>query len=1167
MSCLLSRVRVGMVWLLGCLLSVGICLESPHLLWGQTEGSAADPPFREQTIYIPYEELENVFEREGRGVFLPYEQFQALWKAARARESKPDRERSPVESLIVEAKSHAVIEGDVMVVKSELTIELLHAGWNRVPLRLSDAAIRSATVEGEPARILSERDDGYWLLWEAKGEGSPGKIVLQLEYAKSITKSPGENSVQFLAPQASLHRWEVESPQVGVQLQIQPMIAAAEMPMEAARDGGEEGERVMLRAFVGAAPHVRIAWTPKSEGASGMEALMTLQSEQVVAIDEGMMRNRFLLDYTIARSQVDRFRVTLPASQRVVNAFDANLRKWEVQTEGPLQHVSFELFEPARGAQRITLELEQLLGDDSPIQVPIPKLEAEGVNRHQGVIVVEVSDHLRSETMTRTSLLQLDASELPATLQAKRWDHAFRFASSMYELGLRMEKVLPVVHVDQLQEVFLTSEDLTIQAMVVHQIDRAGVFQLEFAIPAGVEVRRVQGRAVGDGEAIAVDSFEVQLEPTPKLIVQLARKGLGRVGIWIEMVRKLGQADLLAPTGNAVPMDLELLRPISEYLQRSAGFFVLYAPESFRVAIAERQGLRDASTAEAFQRVATTREGKFASTRESFVFGFGAEPSKVRWSVERRKPLIQVKQNLLAKVESGVVRYRTGWDYDIRYSRVPRLRIDVPQAIADRLHIDSPGVRESVMTPPPSDLEEGDVAWELTGDGEWFGNVSIRMSWEEQLGELAIGKSMEVGVPRLKPRGVDQSWGHILIAKGETLDVQPLETGEGLRPIDPKHDVAAEFAKEDIARAFEYQDTWSLPMSVTRYALQEVKRTSIERALVTLVATRSGQISVQALYRIRTARQRLTLQLPAEAAFDSQPLRIQGNSVPLERGDGDQLYIPLAKQASMEPFVLEIRYTLEGGIGDLSLPRFPEDPAEQQVYVALMVPDERVVLHASGEWIPEVRWSSQNTLRWRMSPTKSLDELTRWVREGLEKTPLTSFAVEGNYYLFSTLNPSPPPEGNLRIWSMHRGVLTSVILVVAIVMGFVLWRRRWRDKWLGVIGVLGGLMWMGVVDPLMAWQIWNTPFLLGCVLVALLWSGQAWGEMGNWVRRARWNRRETAGATTLSSGEHKNEGSDSSTERDGGKATPLRSGAESDSEQLKEDSLGNQEGGKGEHHE
>ena len=43
-----------------------------------TAGQPAKNPLREQTIYVPYSKLRDVFEKEGRGVFLPYDQFQEL---------------------------------------------------------------------------------------------------------------------------------------------------------------------------------------------------------------------------------------------------------------------------------------------------------------------------------------------------------------------------------------------------------------------------------------------------------------------------------------------------------------------------------------------------------------------------------------------------------------------------------------------------------------------------------------------------------------------------------------------------------------------------------------------------------------------------------------------------------------------------------------------------------------------------------------------------------------------------------------------------------------------------------------------------------------------------------------------------------------------------------
>ena len=53
-------------------------------------------PAREQTIYIPYSKLRQIFEKEGRGVFVPYDEFQRLWKAAREAAVKNPDPKPPV---------------------------------------------------------------------------------------------------------------------------------------------------------------------------------------------------------------------------------------------------------------------------------------------------------------------------------------------------------------------------------------------------------------------------------------------------------------------------------------------------------------------------------------------------------------------------------------------------------------------------------------------------------------------------------------------------------------------------------------------------------------------------------------------------------------------------------------------------------------------------------------------------------------------------------------------------------------------------------------------------------------------------------------------------------------------------------------------------------------
>ena len=156
----------------------------------------ADRKILEQDIYIPYEKLRQVFEKQGRGVFLPYEKFQELWQAAQDKNRPAAEVKPPVGALITEIENVATVEKDVVRVKAKVKIEVLAKGWIEIPLRLSDAAITSATIGGQPARILGEPGQGYRLLVEKKGK-QPEQIELALEYAKAMAGTPGQNSVWF----------------------------------------------------------------------------------------------------------------------------------------------------------------------------------------------------------------------------------------------------------------------------------------------------------------------------------------------------------------------------------------------------------------------------------------------------------------------------------------------------------------------------------------------------------------------------------------------------------------------------------------------------------------------------------------------------------------------------------------------------------------------------------------------------------------------------------------------------------------------------------------------------------------------------------------------------------------------------------------------------------
>ena len=1082
----------------------------------QSDASADDDKtLREQTVYIPFSKLRDVFEKEGRGVFLPYDQFQTLWKAAREKNPAgvPNAaDQPPVDAILVQATSEATVQADVVQVEATLEIELLRKGWNTIPLNLKNTAIQSATLGDQPARITAKADGSYQLVVKNPGQ-QDNRIELKLVYVRAFNKSPGQNSVSLSAPQAPVNRWKIRVPGSDAKINVSPMIAASESPASnptatagdadaTAADDAEpndskpndskpKADETVLWAFVGAAPEVSIRWTAKSEGASGMTALTSVQTAQQTHFAEGAVRTRAQVNYSISRAQLKQLIVDVPSDQKVVNVADANIRKWDVEVQDDKQRITVELFEPAEGQQALMIELEKFIDETMMQRIETPIIEAIGVGRQQGFVVTKVDPELRMELTAREGLLQIDASELPPTLAGQKWANAFRYSALPYKLELSLEKIKPRIEIDQLVEAYLMPSRLTLESYVVFDIQQTGVFQLEMDVPSGYTIEQVVGRAQGQAQPAAVESHDVTGQNNTRLQINLSRKAIGKIGVWVQMYKTLTDPNLLTPTGNASDVQIEIPKGDQTYRSRLDGHVVVYAPESLRLNPNRNNGMRAVSFTEAFSKVQSTRDSRYSGTRPTLAFTFSDQPSDLQVNVLRRNPSVTARQLLVTDVESGVVKYRCTLFFEIRYSGVKSLRIDVPDSIADKLQNQSGGLRDSVMQPQPDDVAEGYVAWQLSAESELNGQKTVVLAWDKNIAELEVGQSVQIDVPAIVPQDVDRSWGQIVITKSETLDVQPVGQPTGLRPIDPSVDLMPGANVKDAAAAMEFHDAWTLSLAATRYQVQPMKRTSIERALVRNVLTRSGYRNVHAMYRVRSAEQRLALLLPAEAEFDSQPARINGAPVPMERGDKDQLFIPLSGQTPDDEFVLSLRYTVKGGSDDISLPEFPDQPALQKIYLAVYLPEEWTLLSSSGPWTEEFTWRRQQFTEVAPVPNQDEQRLQQWVSEGINTMQDSVFQTDGTMFLYSALRPDPPPEGNLSLTTAKQSMIGGLILTCLIVLGLLTMATRLAGK-VSVLVLLGiAVAGCCVLTPNFSQHLLGLPAVSGMLVLLLVWG--AWG--------------------------------------------------------------------------
>ncbi len=1101
------------------------CLALTTALFSLASGQETDKPpqdsINEQTIYIPYDKLREVFERDGRGVFLPYEKFQQLWNEARKNQPKIVDTSAPLGALITDIESTATLGKEVVNVEARIKIELLKEGWHRVPLRLNDAAIRSATIDEKEARVVSV-DDGSYELLIAHDAQEAKTIELDLAYAKASTKTGGQSTVSFQSPQAPVNRWKIRTGQQDIDVQIEPMIASSRKSIDDLASDQTEGDEIL--AFVGAAPEVKILWTPKSEGASGLAALVSAQTQSRFQIDQGVARTSATVALDISRAEIDSVSVTVPADQKVVSVFDRNVKKWKVEQNETEQVVNIELFEPSRGRQSFSLELEKFVDEIDEATISVPQIKVNDVSRNSGMVLVNLSAGLRAEPENKSGLLQLDVAELADNLKKQKWEFAYRYASLPFSLSLNVKKIQPLINVQQWVEIALRPEIMNVELTSVYDIQLAGVFQVDLDIPESFEIREIRPLVQQGLTTIPVDTYYRDANDRRHVIVTLGKKAMGKIGLSVSLERQLDDANLLSPTGNSSEIDLSVPRSALEGVEFSKGSLIIYAPESLQVNTTQTKGLRNESFTDAL--AGQPSAIRIPGVRPILAFGFSHTEASLRLEAKRRRPQVTVEQVVVAAVQTGVVKYDARLFYNVQYSGVSELRLDVPTKLLGQLRNRSPNVLQKTMDPQPDDVPEGYTAWEITSDNEFFGDQQVRYTWEEKIVDLPLGESTTVSVDRLIPTNVDRAAGQIVFTKSETIDVRPNEDATGLRPIDPQTDLMQGVKVQNAAMAFEFVDDWSLELTATRFELQELKRTSISRALIRAVALRQNELSVQCLYQMRSVGQRLSVKMPARfdaaTSFDDQPVRVNGQRVTPERGGKDLIYIPLTGQKSDVPFLLEIRYTIPGNHHQIDLPVFPDEPAVQKVFLCVYLPYERALLHKSGDWTDEaidehtisiaglLNSRNSNSVVDRMFRRRSenVDEYLNWVKAGvsLDNSTDQKFEVDGRPYVFSALRPEPAPKGSLHLRTLNMTLLNVIACGAIALLGLFLVRARASTQIAGGLLILAAMFFVGVFFPLVTEHLFSEALLLTVAVVGLVWLVS---DSGRWIREFQQRRRES----------------------------------------------------------
>jgi hypothetical protein len=254
----------------------------------------------DRLIYVPFRELQKVFDKQDASVVLPYHTYMELMKNY-LNAAKTGNGQSP-DAVITASRYTAKVEKDIVRITVQLQVNVMkERGWAAVPLSFGQAAVGS--VSGTDDRVLLQGvgPGAYQLLLEGSGNRT-----VTLELLATIRTSPENRSFQIQCPAAGIS--ESGDHNSGGRSGGDHQSGAG------AAAGGRRcaGGSTVVRASLGATDQFEVRWNARAGTKPVMDLLTSVSNTSETRIEPGLVQTRTVLNYEILRGELREVTVLAP---------------------------------------------------------------------------------------------------------------------------------------------------------------------------------------------------------------------------------------------------------------------------------------------------------------------------------------------------------------------------------------------------------------------------------------------------------------------------------------------------------------------------------------------------------------------------------------------------------------------------------------------------------------------------------------------------------------------------------------------------------------------------------------------------------------------------------------------------------------------------------------
>ncbi|MEO0446709.1 MAG: hypothetical protein AAF191_11605, partial [Verrucomicrobiota bacterium] len=349
---------------------------------------------------------------------------------------------------------------------------------------------------------------------EPNSEDPSDPTTYQITFSYQVEVTP--NAFALSTGIAAIQRVEIHCDEAGWRFSSPDQIQQESLAPEELADDERSGSRLLLRAT----GHPQIQRKRLERDLSREDTRFFVESRDLYLPSPGVIEGRHQLAIRPSQGQVSELLATLPPDLTVSEVVGP-IQSWTYEASTQSLHIQFS--SPQSAPFTISLHTQKGL-PPLPTEATLSPILVSEAQGQVGLLALAFGSEAQPDQITSTDLVPVSIRDFEAKLLPSKdstLHYVARYGQQGASLSLQVVPVAPEIRAHTEEVLSLGEERLVHSITAAVDINRAGIFQLSFPLPANLEVESISGEALNHWtESSAEDG-------SPLILLHLKGKTMG----------------------------------------------------------------------------------------------------------------------------------------------------------------------------------------------------------------------------------------------------------------------------------------------------------------------------------------------------------------------------------------------------------------------------------------------------------------------------------------------------------------------------------------------------------------------------------------------------------------------------------------------------------------